>query len=407
MAVFEWQGVNAAGKNVKGVKDADNAKALRLLLRRDGVLVTQVVEETEARKRKAREVDFGRLFRRVSTTDIALTTRQLATLIGSGIPLVEALTALIDQLDNPELKSAFTATRDKVNEGTSFADALSEHPKIFGPLYVNMVAAGEASGTLEVVLSRLADFLESQAKLKTKVGGAIAYPAFMALMSLGIIGVMMAVVVPKVMGIFEDFNQTLPWYTRALKFTSDILVGWWWLLLIVGGLGVWGFRRWKATPEGRKQWDVFVLRIPLFGKLIVMIAMTRFSRTLATLLASGVPVLRAMEITRNVLGNTELMRVVEEARESVREGESIAKPLKQSGRFPPIVTHMIAIGERSGQLEDMLEHVAAAYDQQVEARVTAMTALLEPLMILFMGGVSGIIAFSILMPLLQINEFVQ
>jgi general secretion pathway protein F len=407
MAVYVWQGVDAAGKSVKGVKDADSPKALRLTLRRDGILVTSVLEETVARKRTAREVDFGRFFRRVTSMDIALTTRQLATLLTSGIPLVEALTALIDQLEKPELKMAFTQTRDKVNEGSSFADALKAHPKVFNNLYVNMVAAGEASGTLEVVLGRLADFLESQAKLKTKVGGAIAYPAFMFLMSVIVIFIMMVVVVPKVTAIFEDFGENLPWYTEALIFVSDLFIGWWWLLLLLLIGGVYGFRRWVATEEGRKKWDLLVLRMPLFGKLIVMVAMTRFARTLATLLASGVPVLRAMEITRAILGNTELMRVVEEARSSVREGESIAKPLRQSGRFPPIVTHMIAIGERSGQLEEMLEHVARAYDQQVEARVTAMTALLEPLLIVVMGGVSGGIAFSILMPLLQINQFVQ
>ncbi|MEM7448080.1 MAG: type II secretion system inner membrane protein GspF [Myxococcota bacterium] len=406
MAVFRWQGINAKGKTVKGVRDADSPKALKLNLKREGVLVTQLLEESEAQKRNARDIDIGKLFRRVSSTELALTTRQLATLLASGIPLVEALTALTDQLETPELKSAFTQTRDKVNEGTSFADALRSHPSIFEDLYVNMVAAGEASGMLEVVLGRLADFLESQAKLRTKVSGAIAYPMFMAVMSFFVILVMMTVVVPKVTAIFADFEQALPWYTTLLIFTSEVLTGWWWLLLLLTVLGFMGFRRWKKTEKGRSTWDRFVLGIPLFGRLILMVAMTRFARTLSTLLASGVPVLAAMEITRNVLGNTELMSVVEDARASVREGESIAKPLRQSGRFPPIVTHMIAIGERSGQLEQMLEHIASAYDQQIDARVGAMTSLLEPLLIVVMGGISGGIAFAILMPLLQINQFV-
>src|SRR5688500_2461743 len=181
----------------------------------------------------------------------------------------------------------------------------------------------------------------------------------------------------------------------------------WWLLIAIVLGTVLGFRHWKRTKKGHEQWDRFVLRVPLFGKLITMVAVTRFARTMSTLLASGVPLLNAMEITRNVLGNTELMRVVEEARTSIREGESIAAPLKRSGRFPPIVTHMIAIGERSGQLEEMLENVASAYDQQVETRVQAMTSLLEPIIIVVMGGISGAITFSILMPLLKINEFVQ
>jgi len=407
MAVYEWRGINPGGKEVKGVRDAESPKALRLILRRDGILVTAVTEESVARKQKSREVDFARFFRRVTTTDIAMMTRQLATLLKSGIPLVEALSAMIDQLDQPELKKALTQTRDKVNEGTSFADALGAHPKVFPPLYVNMVAAGEASGTLDMVLGRLAEFLEAQAKLKNKVTSALAYPAFMAMMGLVIISIMMVVVVPKVTGIFEDFNQVLPWYTRVLIFVSGIASNFWWAILITLAGGIYGFRRWLRTPRGRERWDKFVLRAPLFGKLVTMIAVSRFARTLSTLLASGVPVLTALEITRNVLGNTELMRVVEEARTSIREGESIAAPLKRSGRFPPIVTHMIAIGERSGQLEEMLENVATAYDSQVEARISTMTALLEPLMIVVMGGISGSIAFSILMPLMQINEFVQ
>lgn len=406
MAVYEWRGVNPAGKSVKGVRDADNPKALRTLLRREGVMVTEVTEESVARKKKAREIDLKRMFQRVGLADVAVATRQLATLLKSGIPLVEALTALIDQLEQPDLKAAYTQTRDKVNEGSSFADALRAHPKFFSHLYVNMVAAGEASGTLEAVLARLAEFLEGQAKLKSKVTSALAYPAFMMLMSVGIIFIMMIVVVPKVTAIFADFNQALPWYTRLLIWVSDVFTGFWWLLLGLLIAAIWAFRRWKNTEEGRKRWDLLVLRAPLFGKLVTMVAMTRFSRTLATLLASGVPVLRAMEITRNVLGNTELMRVVEEARTSVREGESIAQPLKRSGRFPPIVTHMIAIGERSGQLEEMLENVASSYDQQVEARIAIITSLLEPMIIVVMGGISGGIAFSILMPLLQINEFV-
>jgi general secretion pathway protein F len=406
MAVYAWRGVNAAGKAVKGVRDADSPKQLRALLKKDGVLVTELLESSAAAKKRGREIDLKRMFNRVGTREIAVSTQQLAVLLRSGIPLVEALTALIDQLDQPELKAAFTDTRDKVNEGISFADALRNHPKYFEDLYVNMVAAGEASGTLEAVLQRLSEFLDAQAKLKSKVQSALAYPLFMAFASTIIIGVMMTVVVPKVTSIFQDFNQSLPWYTELLIWSSDVISGYWWLIFTLIGGGIWYFRRWRATEEGRKKWDRFELKIPLFGQLFLMVAVARFSRTLSTLLTSGVPVLRAMEITRNVLGNTELMRVVDEARNSVREGEGLAKPLRASKRFPPIVTHMIAIGEKSGQLEEMLEHVALAYDQQVEVRVAAMTSLLEPLIIVVMGGVSGGIAFSILMPLLQINEFV-
>ncbi len=406
MAVYQWRGIDRSGRTVKGLRDADSPKALRLALKRDGILVTELREATAA-ARRGLDIDLSALLRRVSTGDVAMATRQLATLLQSGIPLVEALSALIEQLEQPELKAAFTEARDRVNEGQSFASALEAHPRIFSSLYVHMVAAGEASGTLETVLSRLADFLESQARLKTKVVGALAYPAFMMVLGMGIVAIMMTVVVPKVTGIFEDFQQALPWYTELLIWTSRAFSGYWWLLLLLVGGSVWGFRRWLATEQGRRKWDRFVLRAPLFGKLVMMVGVSRFARTLATLLASGVPILRAMEITRNVLGNTELMEVVDEARANVREGESIAKPLRESGRFPPIVTHMIAIGERSGQLETMLEHVARNYDQQIDARVTAMTALLEPLMIVVMGTVAGGIAFAILTPLMQINQFVQ
>jgi general secretion pathway protein F len=407
VAIFAYRGVDAAGKKVSGVRDAENAKALRLVLRKDGVLVTEVLEESQARQKSAREVDFKKMLRRVSTLDIAVATRQLATLLKSGIPLVEALTALIDQLEQPDLKLALTQIRDRVNEGTSLHEAMRAHPKYFSTLYVNMVTAGESSGTLDAVLQRLAEFLEAQAKLSNKVFGALAYPMFMVLMGMGVVAVMMVAVVPKVTSIFENFQQALPWYTRLLIFTSDVFTGYWWLLILMVVGAVLGFRRWVATPDGRKRWDLFVLRAPIFGRLTLMVAVSRFARTLSTLLRSGVPLLGALEITRNVLGNTELMRVVEEARVSIREGESIAAPLKRSGRFPPIVTHMIAIGERSGQLEEMLENVASAYDNQVDAQIGVMTSLLEPIMILLVGGMSGGIAFAILIPLMQINEFVQ
>jgi len=407
MAVYAYKGIDARGKAVKGSRDADSAKALRGVLRRDGILATEILEQSEAARKAARDIDLGRLFRRVSPMDVAVSTRQLAVLLRAGVPLVEALSALIEQLDHPELKAAFTDTRNQVNEGRTLADALKAHPKIFLTLYVNMVAAGEASGTLEEVLGRLAEFLDEQTRLQSKVRGALAYPLVMAVVVVLILFLMMSVVVPKVTAIFENFNQTLPWYTSLLIWVSNIFSNYWWLLAALMGGGIYWFRRWKATEEGRKKWDLFVLRIPLFGPLLIMVAVARFARTLATLLSSGVPVLTAMDITRNVLGNTELMRVVEDARASVREGEGIAKPLRQAGRFPPMVTHMIAVGERSGQLEEMLLHVADSYDQQIEVRVGAMTSILEPLLIVVMGVVVGGIAFAILMPLLQLNEMIQ
>jgi len=406
MAVYAWRGVNAAGKDVKGVDDADNPKALRVTLRRQGVLVTSVEQESAAKEKQARNVDFKRYFQRANQSDLALTTRQLATLLKAGIPLVEALDALIEQVEKEDLRSALTNTRDKVNEGIAFNAALRNHPKIFGDLYTNMVMAGETAGNLDQVLARLADVLEAQARLKGKVSSALAYPAVMLVMISLLILVMMTVVVPKVSAIFEDFGQVLPWYTRVLMFTSHMFVDYWYLMIGFAWGVIYAFRRWLNSTEGRIQWDLFVLGAPVFGALTTKVACARFARTLATLLRSGVPVLNALEITRNVLGNTELMRVVNDAASSIREGESIAKPLARSKRFPPIVTHMIAIGERSGELETMLENVADAYDDQIDAQVQAMSSLLEPLMIILMGGISAAIIFAILTPLMQMNDFV-
>jgi general secretion pathway protein F len=406
MAVYAWRGINASGKEVKGIDDADSPKGLKLALRRQGVMVIALEQAASAAKRDARNISLKKMFSRVTLTDLSLLTRQMATLLKAGIPLVEALDALIDQTEKDDARNALTNVRDKVNEGIAFHVALQAHPKIFGDLYTNMVAAGEASGSLDSVLARLADVLESQNRLQRKVGSALAYPAVMMVMTFLMITVMMTVVVPQVTAIFEDFGQVLPWYTRVMILISTLFTDYWYLLFAGIGLAVYGFRRWKASPEGRKIWDKTMLSAPLIGQLNTKVACARFARTLSTLLTSGVPVLSALDITRNVLVNTELMRVVGEAREAIREGESIAKPLAASKRFPPIVTHMIAIGERSGELEAMLFNVADAYDDQVDAQVQTMASLLEPLMILVMGGITSTIMFSILVPLMQMNEFV-
>jgi general secretion pathway protein F len=376
-------------------------------LRKEGVLVTAVEEETAARIRTKRELNLKRYLQRVSVLEVAMVTRQLATLLRSGVPLVEALSAIIEQLDKPILKHAFTQTRDKVNEGTSLAEAFGAHPKVFSNIYVNMVAAGEASGTLDKVLERLAEFLDGQVQLKNKVTGALVYPIIMACMAVAVVSVMLIFVVPKVSAIYADFEQTLPWYTRLLIAASNFLSSYWWFIAMLIGGAVWGIRRWKATDNGQVTWDRRMLQLPLFGKVILMVAVARFARTLSTLLSSGVPVLVAMDITRNVLGNTVLMAAIEEARDAIREGESIAAPLKRSGHFPPIVTHMIAIGERSGELEQMLEHVALAYDNEVNVRVNTMTRVLEPLLIIMMAGIVGCMIIAIMMPLMQINEFIK
>ena len=277
-----------------------------------------------------------------------------------------------------------------------------------------MVHAGEQSGTLEQVLGRLADFMTAQNRLRGKVMAAMAYPAIMALMGVIIITVMMVVVVPKMTSIFQTFGKAaLPLPTRMLIATSEFMQHFWWALL--SSLCIGKDLTYKfmddvtdaQTAKGEFKWHGFVLRAPIFGKLTMMIAVSRFTKTLSTLLKSGVPLLTAMDITKGVLGNAVLQKIIVDASSSIREGESIADPLKASGKFPPLVTHMIAVGERSGQLEEMLENVALSYDSQVENRVAALTSLLEPLMIVIMGLGAGSIAVAILMPLMKMSEFVQ
>jgi general secretion pathway protein F len=435
MSVFAYTGVNEKGRVVRGTIDADSVKTARQLLRKKGIFLDEAKQLAEGArvgatstpsaaakggKRAATDEEaqsaaptLSRWLRGLKqlasspTQHVATTTRQLATLLKAGVPLPESLSALIEQIDHDQLREAFTQVAERVREGISFAKALEEHPKLFQNLYVNMVQAGEASGNLEGVLNRLADFTENQVKLKNKIVGALAYPAFMAVFGIVIIGVMMVVVVPKVSAIFEDFKKALPWYTQVLIFTSRFVGNFWWLLILLAIAGGFLFNRWRNSPEGAFKWDAFVLRVPIFGELSRMVAISRFARTLATLLASGVPLLKAMDIVKNVLGNRVLETVVTDAAASIKEGESIAEPLKRSGKFPPIVTHMIAIGERAGELEGMLEAVATSYDNTIDARVAVLTSLLEPMMIALMGGASGGITFAILMPLLQLNEFVQ
>lgn len=408
MAVFEYRGIQIdSGKPVKGYRDADNAKALRGLLRREGVLLTLATEESERQQQAKRNIDFFAIFRRISASDIAVMTRQLATLVRAGVPLVDSISALTEQVEKESLVRVLSSVRESLNEGTSFAKSLEQHPKVFEPLFVNMVSAGEASGTLENVLERLADYMESQARLRGKVASALAYPVLMMFIGGGLVAFLMIAVVPKVTSIFQNLGQALPWNTQLLIFTSGIIANYWYAIILLGVLSFVGFRRWKSKPAGRMRWDIIRLKAPLFGRLNLLVAVARFTRTLSTLLASGVPLLKAMEIGRNVLGNAKLEGVVTEAIGSIREGESIAEPLKRSGAFPPMVIHMIAIGERSGQLESMLENVSRAYESDVETRVTALTSLLEPLMILVLGGVVGFIALSILLPLMQMNQLVQ
>ncbi len=416
MPVYEFRGFDAGGKAIKGMREADSPKGLRSLLRKDGVLLTDIFESGKkggkAGEKKGgalnREVDLsGMVGTRIAMEEVAVATRQLATLLGAGIPLVDSLTALVEQVDNKGFKRILSQVKQDVNEGQSLAAALEKHPKVFTNLFVNMIRAGESSGALDVVLLRLADFTEGQSRLRNKIMSAMMYPAIMVLVGVGIMGVLFTVVIPRITLVFKNANAQLPIQTRILIFTSETMRDWWFVVFPAFILAGWLFSRWVKTPRGSAWKDRATLRLPVFGHLVRMLAVARFSRTLGTLLSSGVQLLAALDIVKNIVNNSVMSKAIESAREAIREGEAVAAPLRRSGQFPPIVIHMITIGEKSGQLEGMLFKVAESYETQVEVRVGMLTTLLEPLMILIMGGVVGFIVFSILMPILQLNQFVR
>lgn len=410
MPVFAYKGIDSAGKKSSGVIDADNLKSARVKLRRMGVFPTDLASKGGAAKGGTSgfslnmEVDLGKYFERVKTSDLAVLTRQLSTLVAARIPLVDALTALVDQTQNNKLRNVIAEVKDKVVEGARFSDACAQYPKIFPSVFIHMIAAGEASGALDIVCERLAVFMEKQAALKSKVMGAMMYPIIMTVVGLGLVGFLVIYVVPKVTKIFEDTGATLPLPTRMLISISDAVANYWYIFLLLLIAGIFIFRRLLKTAKGRALYDRMTLRVPLFGNLLRMVAISRFSRTLATLMKSGVRLLSALDIVKNIVGNTLLVRAVEDTKNSVREGESMAVPLQRSGQFPPLVIHMVGIGEKTGNLETMLERVADSYDLEVDNTVSSLTTLLEPLMILVMGGIVAFIVMSILLPILQLNK---
>lgn len=413
MPIYEYHGFNQRGKAVKGLSEADSIKSARLALQKEGILSSEIKEtntaQVSAKSRKSflkQDFNLNRLFDRISIEALANATRQLATLLQAGVPLIEALVALIEQVDGVRLKEVLSTIKSEVNEGSSLADAMSKH-KCFTNVYVNMVRAGESSGTLEIVLARLADFTEGQAQLRSKVKNALLYPVIMIVVAIGVLIIMFTVVVPKITKIFVNAKVQLPLMTRILISVSDFTRSYWWLMLIVQAIFIVLLLRYIKTEKGRFAWDSLRLRLPVVGNISRLIAVSRFARTLSTLLSSGVPLLASLSIVRNVVSNVVFEKTIDVVKESVQEGEDIATPLKRSGQFPPMVTHMVAIGERTGQLEQMLTRIAESYEQRVQVKVGTLTGLLEPMMILIMGGTVGFIVLAILTPILQMSQIVK
>jgi general secretion pathway protein F len=333
-------------------------------------------------------------------------TRLLATLQKAKIPLVESIDAVARQQENQRLKDVLLSIEEKMTQGYSFSKSAREFPEIFDNLYCNMIAAGEQSGATDKVLVRLADFMEAQGDLKNKVRSAMTYPVILLVIAIMVIGVLFTVVIPKLSKMFEDIDMVLPFQTRVLIWLSGFVGNWWWLILIVSIGGFLGFKKYIKTEKGIIKWNKFLLTMPVFGKVNRMIAISRFSKTLATLLDSGVPILSAFDIVRKVIGNKILEEAIAKARENIKEGESIALPLKRSGEFPPIVIQMIAIGERSGELETMLETLANSYEKEVSFTLDRLTSMIEPFMIVMLAGIVGFIVFAVVMPIIKINDAV-
>lgn len=408
MPVFSYRALDSRGKTISGVIDADSLGAAKEKLKRLGYFPTSVSEETTKQPTKVkifgREFVLGEVFGRTKLSDVAISTRQLATLLAAGIPLVQALSAVMEQTDSLPLKKVITMVRDRVNEGSSLANALREHPRVFDELYVNMVHAGEQSGTLEIVLERLADFLDKKIEVRNKILSTLTYPMIMSVVALGVITFLVAFVIPRVSRIFEGLHQTLPTITVALLTISYFVRDFWWLLLGVIVILYILFRRYLKSEKGKKNFDKLVLKSPIFGKLTLKIAIARFARTLATLLKGGVPMLTSMEIVSTVVNNSLITESIKRSKESLSEGESLAEPLKKAKIFPPLVIHMIAIGEQTGELEEMLLRAAVAYEREVDRTIETLTSLFGPLMILIMGGIVILIVLSILLPILDMTQ---
>ncbi len=404
MPIFEYKGITRDGKNTKGTIDSENLRMARMKLKKDGIFVVGIEDKKRTatlKKSSSIKIRSGS----VPVKDLSLMTRQLATLIKANIPLVDALTAISEQVENPILAEAIADCKNMVNEGQSLHKALSKYPQVFNTIFISMAEAGEMSGTLDVILLRLAEFTESQADLRQRVVSAMTYPIIMlVVITLAIFGLFTGVL-PKILSIFESFPDiSLPWYTQVVASISAVFVENWYFFAGFIVISVLLFFNWKNSTEGRKSWDAISIKIPLFGEIIKMVAIARFTRTLATLLNGGVPMLNSLDIVRNVVDNHVIALAIDEARSNISEGETIAGPLRKSGLFPPLVVHMVNIGEKTGDLENMLTLVADAYDYQVKNKIDTIATLLNPIMTLLIGGVIFVVVISIIVPMFELTS---
>ena len=406
MPIYTYKGYDSkTGAAKKGKIEAESPKTARARLRqKEKVVVSELKEEASLDKMKAKKSLFAG---NVKQMDIAIMSRQFATLANAHIPLDESLKALTAQVENIVLRNTLNAVREQVSEGKSLADSLVQFPAVFNRLYVNMVRAGESSGTLGLVLDRLSTYMEKEVEAKGQVVSAMMYPAVMLIAQVGLIAYLMISLVPKLQKIFTSLKAPLPWYTQVVVAISEFLQNQWYVVPIVLGLIFFLFRRWVSSPKGRWKFDSMMLKMPIFGPLIMRLQVSRFTQTLSTLLASGVPIIKALEITKNIITNVVIADVLEQSKISVQEGRSLGSTIEKSNQFPPLVTHMILTGERTGQLEEMLAHVAVAYEAEVTRKIEGLISLIEPAMIIVMAGSAGGIIGAVMVPMFSIMNQIR
>ncbi len=407
MPVYEYIAMDKNGTRIDGILEAASAAAARQQLRESSAFPMECREiaggTQEARNRKT--LPFGKP---VSTGELSVTTRHLATLLAAGMPLVQTLNVLESQTENQALQSIITQIRKDVVEGNSLSGSMSQFPRIFSPFYVSMVRAGEASGTVPVVLEQLADYSEKQQEFVRRIRAALAYPILMFLFGTLILFFLVTFVIPSITNVFEEMHQSLPAVTALLISFSAFLRNSWWLILIfvtaAAGFGRFAVNR---TEKGRRLWNHALLQIPFFGKLNRKMAVARFASTLGTLIQHGVPLLTALEISRHITRNLLIAEAIESAGNDIKEGQGVAPSLARSGLFPRMATEMIAIGEQSGKLEEMLTRISDSYEKETAAAIAFFMSLLEPVMILIMGLLVGFIVISVLLPIFEMNQLVK
>lgn len=406
MAAFEYIALDLKGREKKGVIEGDTPRQVRQMLRDKNMTPLQI--ETAANQEKKQQDKPVQMSRRgISASDLSLFTRQLATLVKASIPIDEALSAVGKQTEKPRIQSMVFALRSKILEGHTLAAGLADFPKIFPDLFRATVAAGETSGHLDIVLERLADYTESRQQMASKVAQATIYPAILTVMAFLVVTGLLMFVVPQIVEVFDTSGQELPGITMAMIWLSEFLQNWWWLLLFLGGITFVAIKKFLAIPYNKRRYHLFLLKLPVIGKLVRGLNTARFSRTLSILSSSGVPVLDALQLAAPVVSNLPMRDAVIDAAEKVREGSSIYSALDRSKLFPPMTLHLIASGEKSGNLEDMLDKAAVQQERELEVLIATFMGLFEPLLIVAMGGIVLVIVLSILMPIINMNDLMQ